>query len=173
MTRKFPINRAPVLTLWAAVVAARSGYDEDAALTLGHTLAGLNAQSKGRRLGIYEASTETESDKGKKKPASADTVLLLGRQVPVIHTKQGLRAAREGEAVNPDSVRTYLQKKFGEHMDEARTAMEALAKSLAPQVLETRAFALYEKFRPQIPEGKKGWGAKGELDLDLIRRLAK
>jgi hypothetical protein len=29
------INRAPVLTLWAAVVGQRLGFDEDEALTLG------------------------------------------------------------------------------------------------------------------------------------------
>jgi hypothetical protein len=46
------INRAPVLTLWAAVVAQRLGFAEDEALTLGKALAGLNAQAKGRRLGI-------------------------------------------------------------------------------------------------------------------------
>jgi hypothetical protein len=39
--------------------------------------------------------------------------------------------------------------------------------------LESRGFSLYEKFRPQIPEGKKGWGAKGDLDTALIRRLAR
>ncbi len=32
--RTIPINRAPVLTLWAAVVAERLGLDEDEALTL-------------------------------------------------------------------------------------------------------------------------------------------
>ena len=32
---------------------------------------------------------------------------------------------------------------------------------------------MYERFRPAIPEGVKGWGAKGELDLGLIRWLAK
>ena len=37
-------NRATVLTLWAAVVAQRLGFNEDEALTLGKTLAGLNAQ---------------------------------------------------------------------------------------------------------------------------------
>ena len=35
------------------------------------------------------------------------------------------------------------------------------------------AYRLYERFRPAIPEGKKGWGAKGDLDLGLIGRLAK
>jgi hypothetical protein len=53
-THTVNINRAPVLTLWAAVVAERLGYDHEAALTLGKAVAGLNAQSKGRRLGMFE-----------------------------------------------------------------------------------------------------------------------
>jgi hypothetical protein len=43
-TEKIAINRAPVLTLWAVVVAERPGYDRDAALTLGQAVAGLKAQ---------------------------------------------------------------------------------------------------------------------------------
>jgi hypothetical protein len=35
------INRAPLLTLWAAAVAERLGFDEDEALSLGKALAGL------------------------------------------------------------------------------------------------------------------------------------
>ena len=52
--KKININRAPVLTLWAAVVAERFGYNRKEALTLAKAVAGLNAQSKGRHLGIYE-----------------------------------------------------------------------------------------------------------------------
>ena len=48
--KKIKINRAPVLTLWAAVIAERFGYDKKEALTLAKAVAGLNAQSKGRRL---------------------------------------------------------------------------------------------------------------------------
>jgi hypothetical protein len=48
-----------------------------------------------------------------------------------------------------------------------------VAKAYKPQELAERAFRLYEQFRPQIPEGVKGWGAKGELDLGLLERLAK
>ena len=51
-TNKILINRAPVVTLWAAVVAERLGFKRDEALSLGNALAGLNAQSKGQRLGI-------------------------------------------------------------------------------------------------------------------------
>jgi len=172
-TRKIAINRAPVLTLWAAVVAARSGYDEDAALTLGQALAALNAQSKGRRLGIYESPREEPEGEKKKAASASAAVRLLGRDIPTVKASGGLRAAVGGEVGRPEAVKAYLDKKFGEHLLEVRQAMETLANSLTPAQLETRGFSLYEKFRPQVPEGTKGWGAKGELDLDLIRRLAR
>jgi hypothetical protein len=37
------MNRAPVLTLWAAVVGEVLGSEHDEALTLGRAVAGLNA----------------------------------------------------------------------------------------------------------------------------------
>jgi len=42
-----------------------------------------------------------------------------------------------------------------------------------PEALNERAFALYERFRPAVPKGKQGWGAAGELDLGLLRELAR
>lgn len=173
--KKIKINRAPVLTLWAAVVAERLGYEEETALTLGKAVAGLNAQSKGRRLGIYEEKTTEERDEEKKKekPAKFEFIEIVGRGVPAVKTPQGLRASIKGEQIDPQSVTKYLQQKFGDDLDEARAAMQKLAKSYTPQQLESNAYDLYEKFRPEIPAGKKGWGAKGELDLDYIRSLAK
>lgn len=174
-SKKIKINRAPVLTLWAAVVAERLGYDEETALTLGKAVAGLNAQSKGRRLGIYEEKTEEEKEKEtkKKKPIKTEFIEILGRGVPAVKTPRGLRAALKGEAIHAGNVETYLEQKFKDDLDETRSAMEKLAKAYTPKQLESKAYALYEKFRPEIPEGTKGWGAKGELDLDYIRSLAK
>jgi hypothetical protein len=44
--KKVSINRAPVLTLWAAIVAQRLGFNKKEALTLGKkAVAGLNAQA--------------------------------------------------------------------------------------------------------------------------------
>ena len=51
--RKILINRAPVLTLWATTVAERLGFNQDEALSFGKAVAGVTAQSKGRRLGIF------------------------------------------------------------------------------------------------------------------------
>ncbi len=173
--RKININRAPVLTLWAAVVAERFGYDQEEALTFGKAVAGLNAQSKGRRLGIYEEKKDKTEESGKKteKEAKLEFIEILGRGVPAVKTAQGLRAAIKGEVIEPASVQAYLEKKFGADLDEARASMELLAKARTPQQLIAEGFDLYEKFRPDIPEGKKGWGMKGELDLDYIRSLAK
>jgi hypothetical protein len=178
MAEPIKINRAPVLTLWAVIVAERLGYRHDEALTLGKALAGLNAQSKGQRLGIYTpAEKELDEKRGEqaKKRQAGETLLveLVGRPVPAIKTEHGLRATNKGEEIDPASVERYLDKKFGEGLEEARAAMEAVAQSYEPQELEREAYKLYERFRPGIPEGRRGWGAEGELNLEKIRKLAK
>jgi hypothetical protein len=166
------VNRAPVLTLWAAVVAERMGYCRASSLTLGKAVAGLNAQSKGRRLGLF-----TEQEPGAKKPQrarpSARTVPLLGRSVPVIQTPLGLCAAAGDRGLEPEAVERYLGQKFGEALDDARDAMLELASSYSRAELADAAYSLYEKFRPRVPEGTKGWGVPGTLDLELIRSLAR
>ena len=53
-----PVNRAPVLTLWATVVAERLGYTPDTALTFGRFVAGSSARAKARRLGIMDEAQE-------------------------------------------------------------------------------------------------------------------
>ena len=165
------VNRAPVLTLWAAVVAERQGYDWDAALTLGKVMAGLNAQAKGRTLGIYTPKAASAEDKARR-PKDQLWVTVCGRPVPALKTPQGIRALVKEATVAPESVQRYLLGAFGESLPEVRKAMEDLAASVAPTEIEQRAFGLYEQFRPQIASGTRGWGQKGKLDLDKIRSLA-
>jgi len=50
--------------------------------------------------------------------------------------------------------------------------MEELANAYKPDELTAKAYSLYEKFRPDIPERERTWGAKGELNLNYIRSLA-
>jgi hypothetical protein len=168
-TATFKINRAPVLTLWATIVAERLGFDHDEALTLGRAVAGLNAYSKGKRLGLFKPSAEGLSDKRKAAPERGFEVELLQRAVPVVATPEGIRATAKGKPTNPASVEKYLASKFGDHLAATETAMAGLAKSYAADELAEIAFKLYERFRPSIPAGVEGWGAEGELDLSLIR----
>lgn len=70
MRQWIEINRAPVLTLWAAVVAERLGFHWEEALTLGRAVAGFNAYSKGKTLGLFEADTlSSRGEKGAAAPA--------------------------------------------------------------------------------------------------------
>ena len=171
--RSVRVNRAPVLTLWAAIVAERMGYGRATALTLGKAVAGLNAQSKGRRLGLYEEPEPGAKKKPSKVTPSARRVALLGRSVAVMDTPEGLRAVANDRGIEPDGVEHYLGQKFGETLDDVRGTMRDLARSYTPAALESAAYSLYEQFRPRIPDGVKGWGAAGTLDLDFIRSLAR
>ena len=176
MTKRIvKINRAPVLTLWATVVAERLGFDRDTALTLGKSVAGLNAQAKGQRLGIFEKPKDQPADAVSKahKPDEQFSVPILGRSVPAVQTPQGVRATTKGQPVDPASVQRYLEQKFGQDLADVQAAMEQLAKAYKPDELAAEAYTLYEQFRPTIPEGTRGWGAKGELNLDTIRALPK
>jgi hypothetical protein len=170
---KISINRAPVLTLWAAVVAERLGYDADEALSLAKAVAGLNAQAKGRSLGIFGKPKAGEGEEPKKRGLGEEFwIELVGRPVPAKKTDDGIRAVTGDKPIEPEPVRKYLSSKFGDDLDRARAAMEALAKAFGPKALEEAAYSLYEEFRPQIASGTRGWGQKGDLDLDLIRSLA-
>jgi len=167
------INRAPVLTLWAAVVAEHLGFDYDEALTLGRAVSGLNAYSKGVRLGLFQPTPkEVKAQRQKLRTLETFTVELLQRAVPAMQTEEGLRAVSKDRPISPDSVRRYLESKFGDMLDDPYHAMSTLAKSMTSTELAGKAYHLYEQFRPEIPPGRKGWGAAGKLSLDRIRELS-
>ncbi len=175
MADQITINRAPVLTLWATVVAERLGYDGEAALSLGKCLAGLNAQRKGRALGIYGGKAGRgghEPDKPTSGLGEEFWVDLCGRSVPAMNTDAGVRAVVKDKPVQPDKVRTYLESTFGHDLGAVRDAMAQLAGAFEADELAAAASGLYERFRPEIPRGRRGWGAKGTLDLNFVRSLA-
>lgn len=170
--RTITVNRAPVLTLWAAVVAERLGFARDEALTLGRAVAGLDAYSKGASLGLMHPAPEAVRERRKKLERGKKlTVALLNRAVPVVRTKEGLRAASKGKPDDPDAVTRYLEAKFGAALPAVRSAMTRLARSLSPSRLAEEAFGLYERFRPKVPAGVRGWGVKGELEIGRIEGM--
>jgi hypothetical protein len=166
------INRAPVLTLWAAVVAHRLGFNEDEALSLAKAVSGLTAQAKGRRLGIFKPHEKKPEEARAKERGEEFWIEICGSPVPVKTTDEGIRAVHGKEVIDPAGVKRYLVSKFGDALDDVRSAMEKLAHAYTPKELADRCYALYERFRPAIPGGKRGWGAAGNLDLTLIERLA-
>ena len=49
--------------------------------------------------------------------------------------------------------------------------MRKLARRYRPADLAGAAYRPYELFRPAVPAGTQGWGAKGRLDLGRMNRL--
>jgi hypothetical protein len=169
---KIRINRAPVLTLWAAVVAERLGFDRPTAFTLGQAVAGRSAHAKGVSLGIIEPEPELVRERGERLAEGERLhVDLLGRAVPVVRTPDGLRAVNKGKPGNPGEVERYLAGKLKDRLEDARRAMAELGAGLEPEELRRRGFRLYEAFRPGVPAAERGWGAVGELDLGKVRGL--
>jgi hypothetical protein len=167
---KVIVNRAPVLTLWASVVAERLGYTREEALSLGKAVAGLYAQLKGQHLGLLQSGSKPSEPSA---PASEPpSITLLSRPIPITRTRQGVRAVSKGEPIDSGSVERYVKRAFGDSLPSVRQAMEGLAAAYEPNELARMAYNLYEQFRPQVVNGIRGWGAKGELDLELLRSLA-
>jgi hypothetical protein len=139
------INRAPVSTLWAAVVAEVLGFEHDEALTLGRAVAGLNAYSKAVSVGLFQPAPKgVQAQRRRMRKEETVTVDLLHRAVPAKHTNEGLRALSGESPIHPESVQKYLDSKFGDALENVSNAMLGLAKSLPPSHLAEKAYTLYE-----------------------------
>jgi hypothetical protein len=164
------VNRAPVLTLWATVVAERLGHPPDTALTLGRAVAGFAARTKARAIGREERKSDRNADTPRLRVEHVTKpVMLLGREIRLLPTEDGeLRAADGDQPADPASVQRYLTRAFSHHIDAVRTAMERLAAQHEPAELNRIGFRLYEKFRPDVPPGNEGWAKKAALDISKI-----
>jgi hypothetical protein len=169
------VNRAPVLALWATVVAERLGHSPETALTLGRYVTSSSARIKARSIGVMDEAMEAEerSAHATALASKGEMVRLLGKDIPVIKIEdRTLRACVDGKPMAVIGARTYIARAFGDRLGEVRAEMEALAATLAPEELNGVGFRLYEQFRPEVPRGTEGWGAKGVLHLDRIRAAA-
>jgi len=167
------INRAPFLTLWAAVVARRLGYGEDEALMLGRAVAGLTAQSKGRRLGIYTPGSDEARARLQevREEIGAETVEMMGRSIPCLRTQDGLRALSRAAPGDPKSVRAYLAGRFKDDLALIEGKLVELAATFEPEELDRAAMDVYARLRPNVPAGQEGWGKAGVLDTRRIDEL--
>ena len=97
------ISRAPVMTLWWTTVAERLGFEEGEALSLGKLAAGLTAQSKGQRLGIYKPLPQEGKKTRARERGEEFLVEICGRQAPAINTTDGVRAVIKNQPIEAKS----------------------------------------------------------------------
>jgi len=173
MTLEIKINRAPFLTLWAAVVAEHVGFDPEEALTIGKAVAGLTAQAKGRNLGIFHERPAEEIEKVKqlREGMDAKSIPFMGRTLSCVMTEDGIRTLVRDKPVDPSSVERYLAGKFGEHLVSVKEQLTTLAETFGQDELLRQAMGIYMKLRPSVPKGREGWGKQGLLDRAAIERM--
>lgn len=154
------INRSPVLTLWASIVAKKLySLPMEQALTFGSAYAGLTAKGKGTSLGIYQKTEEEDHSHDR-------TFELMGQTIPAARTatsEEGLVAlSSDGQEQDPHRTWKHLEKRFGSHLGFVLQEMERAAEN-ARDSLSSTAYSYYVHIRPDIPHGTKGWGAHGHL----------
>ncbi|KAK4542061.1 hypothetical protein LTR36_007092 [Oleoguttula mirabilis] len=168
------INRAPVLELWASCVA-HFFYPEmswDTCLSVGGAIATITAVAKGRSIGTMdkpEPGAAEERRQKRKDKAEKDEL----DEVEVMHFKL---TVKDGQALVGNKPKkgneAALRKKYGdEQYAQAKAAFEEALGDWKDKndELNGQAFKMYEDFRPSIPSGQKGWGKKGQLNLQNVK----
>jgi hypothetical protein len=125
---------------------------------------------KARNIGREECKADRNADtpRLRDEPVTAP-IFLLGKTIRLLPNADGeLRAADGDQPADPVGVERYLVKAFGDHLAAVRAAMEELASRYDPAELNRTGFRLYERFRPDVPQGNEGWGAKAVLDVAKI-----
>ncbi|KAJ7638884.1 hypothetical protein FB45DRAFT_415481 [Roridomyces roridus] len=166
MTKSTVVNRAPLMTAWATLVAERLGFQREEALSIASVFTELNAISKGVSLGIYKKGAEIgmEASTGGSQPY----VDLMGRRVPLFRTQDSQwRALSNGTAVQPSTAFSYIARQLRQTTPHVIGALRLLSQSFTPQEINSRAWGLYADFRPHVT----AWGERGEVKCSTILNL--
>jgi len=131
MAETIKIDRAPVLTVWAAVVAERLGLDWDEGAYASRAMAALNAYSKGMSLDLYEPTPEAVRERGREACGAATVpVALLHPAAPPVEMTGGLRGLSKDRPITPGSSPRHLKGKFGERLPLSAVSSDRIADSL-------------------------------------------
>ena len=170
------INRAPILELWSSCVAQflHPAVTWETCLSIGGAIATITAISKGRSIGKIDkpGSGEAKKKKGERRKKAEKEDL---DELEVMSFK--LNLDKNGQAMvggKPKKAgEEALIKKYG-GSDRYETVKATFQDALQEwkgqeEDLDGRAFSCYEDFRPSIATGQRGWGRKGQLNLETVR----
>lgn len=139
-------------------------------LSIGGAISTITAISKGRSIGTIEkpdpGEAQDKREKRREEQAELNEVEVTG-----FHLK-----LKDGTAMVGDNPKKgneeALKKKYGDrqyHMVKATFEESLKGWKGKEEELSSRAFGMYEDFRPTIPPGQKGWGRKGQLGMETIK----
>ncbi|KAK0490930.1 hypothetical protein IW261DRAFT_1547212 [Armillaria novae-zelandiae] len=159
------INRAPLMTAWAMIVAERLGFRREEALSIASVYTEMNALSKGVSLGIYKDGKQRGLDaiRGGSQPY----VELMGRSPLYQSQSNQWRALLNSKPAQPSSPFSYISRSFRQTTPHIIGALRLLAESFTPKELNNKGWALYTEFRPSV----NAWGERSEVKCEIILNL--
>ncbi|KII95106.1 hypothetical protein PLICRDRAFT_48075 [Plicaturopsis crispa FD-325 SS-3] len=161
-TKSTVVNRAPLMSAWATVVAERMGFQREEALSIASVYTEMNAISKGVSLGIYK------EDKKKNRDAplggTQPYVDIMGRRSLYQTQNSQWRALADDAPAQPSTAFSYISRALRQTTPHIVGALRLLAASYPPGELNAKGFALYADFRPEVD----GWGKRGEVNCERI-----
>ncbi|KAI7229430.1 hypothetical protein KC330_g7448 [Hortaea werneckii] len=170
------INRAPVLELWASCVTKfiYPFIPWETCLSTGSAISTITALAKGRSIGTIEKPGPDEAEnRRRERQRKAENEPLEGIEVMGFHLRLKDGKALVGEKPKPGNEST-LSNKFGQaQYERAKGAFQDALDSWKGREseLDREAFKMYEEFRPTVPPGQKGWGRKGQLNLENVKSV--
>lgn len=166
------INRAPVMILWSVALGCARGFDWDTSLSLAAMVAEGFAKAKGKGLGLYPPDTGEEDPF----PQGWQPVMVsfLGKQFKAGQKGDIVRGVTgSGYIIKPSAVLRRLRRAFKDELEEVYFMMKELAAAVAAEYMEAAdnavGYEIYCGFRPDIPKGRAGWGAKGRLEFGKMK----
>ncbi|KAF9268051.1 hypothetical protein L218DRAFT_918285 [Marasmius fiardii PR-910] len=166
-TKSVVINRAPLMTAWATVVAERMGFQREEALSIASVYTEMNAISKGVSLGIFKAGKEKGLDAAR--GGTQPYVDFIGRRPLYQNQKDQWRALLNGTPATPSAAYGYISRSFRQTTPHIIGALRLLVNSYSPQEINNKAWSLYADFRPEV----NGWGKRSEVQCSTILDLMK
>ncbi|KAI7223530.1 hypothetical protein KC333_g460 [Hortaea werneckii] len=170
------INRAPALELWASCVTnfIYPSIPWETCLSVGSAISTITAVAKGRSIGRIEKPGPDEvENRRRERQRKAETEQLEDIEVMGFHLRLKNGQALVGDKPKPGNEST-LSNKFGQAQYERakRAFQDALGSWKGRESeLDREAFRMYEEFRPTVPPGQKGWGRKGQLNLENVKSV--
>ncbi|KAK0486868.1 hypothetical protein EDD18DRAFT_651532 [Armillaria luteobubalina] len=160
------INRAPLMTAWAMIVAERLGFQREEALSIASVYTEMNALSKGVSLGIYKEGKQKGLDAIR--DGSQPYVELMSRRIPLYQSQSDQwRALLNSKPAQPSSPFSYISRSFRQTTPHIIGALRLLAESFTPRELNNKGWALYTEFRPSV----NAWGERSEVKCETILNL--
>ncbi|KAJ3488378.1 hypothetical protein NLI96_g2901 [Meripilus lineatus] len=174
MSKFTVVNRAPIMTAWAFVVAERMGFQREEALSIATVYTEMNAISKGVSLGIYKEGKQEGREA--KKDGSQPYVDLMGRR-QVIFSGPLPRPPRQTDASLTIGTHhclllgsySYIKRSLQQTTPQIIGALRLLSQTYSPSEINTQGYSLYVDFRPEVG----GWGKKGQVKCEKILSLRK